>query len=56
MFYIQGESEPRRVESGDKLGEMTDELHPFKYIEESVCGGPINYAYEIVNRNSTWGC
>ena len=30
------------VTYGDKLGDMSDELHPDVYIEEFVSGGPKN--------------
>jgi hypothetical protein len=52
VFYIQEELEPPLIECGDKLGDMTDELKPGKYIDEFVSGGPKNYAYKIYNREA----
>jgi hypothetical protein len=53
VFYIQDESEPSLIACGDKLGDMTDELKPGVYIDESVSGGPKNYTYKIHNRDVT---
>jgi hypothetical protein len=51
VFYIQDESEPRLIECGDKLGDMTNELKPGEFIREFVSAGPKNYAYKICNRD-----
>jgi hypothetical protein len=53
VLYIQNESEPPLIECGDKLGDMTDELHSGEYMEELVSGGPKNYAYKICNRDAS---
>jgi G:T-mismatch repair DNA endonuclease (very short patch repair protein) len=45
VVYIQDESQPRLVEVGDRLGDMTNELQPDEFIQEFVSGGPKNYAY-----------
>jgi len=37
------------IETGDKLGDMTSELHPSESISEFACGGPNNYAYRVVD-------
>jgi hypothetical protein len=43
VIYIQNESEPPLIECGDKLGDMTHELHPGEYTQEFASGGPKNY-------------
>jgi len=47
--YIQQRSEPRLVETGDCLGDMTSELKPGHHIGEYVGAGPKNYAYKTIN-------
>jgi hypothetical protein len=37
------------IKYGDRLGDMTSELKPGKYIEEFVSGGPKIYSYKVVN-------
>jgi hypothetical protein len=51
FLYIQEESEPRLVECGNNLGDMTNELKPGEYTDELVSGGPKNYAYKIYNKD-----
>ena len=51
---IQPKDEPKLVETGDKLGDMTSELRTTEYISEFVTGGPKNYAY-WVNDTGTGG-
>ena len=53
VIYIQNDDEPPLIECGDKLGSMTNELHPGEFIAEFVSGGPKNYAYRVVNRTDT---
>jgi hypothetical protein len=53
VFLIQNESEPPLVETGDNLGDMTNELKPGENISEFVSGGPKNYAYRVVNRDAS---
>ena len=40
---------PRLVETGDNLGDMTSELKPYEIISEFVSAGPKNYAYTILD-------
>jgi len=49
VVYIQKCGELPAITYGDKLGDMTSELSPNKYIQEFVSGGPKNYAYRTVN-------
>jgi hypothetical protein len=53
VLYIQKESEPRFIEIGDNLGDMTDELKPGEHIDEFVSGGPKNCAYTICNQGAS---
>ena len=41
--------EPPKVETGDYLGDLTDELEfgSGSYIEQFVSGGPKNYAFSV---------
>jgi hypothetical protein len=52
-LFIQKESEPPLIETGDNLGDMKNELKPGEYISEFVSGGPKNYAYRVVNRDAS---
>ena len=50
VIYIQNVNEPKRVKTGDYLGDLTDELEEYgagSYIEEFVSGGPKNYAFSV---------
>jgi len=50
VIYIQNVDEPPKVETGDYLGDLTDELEEFgsgSYIEEFVSGGPTNYTFPV---------
>jgi len=49
FLFVKPRDEPALVETGDNLGAMTSEMRPFEFIEEYVSGGPINFAYKIVN-------
>jgi hypothetical protein len=53
VLYIQDESEPRLIEFGDNLGDMTNELKTGEYTDEFVSVVPKNYAYKICNRDVT---
>jgi hypothetical protein len=48
FIYLQDEADPPLIDCGDKLGSMTNELQPGKFIEEFVSGGPKHYAYRVV--------
>jgi len=50
VIYIQPKDQPFLIETGDKLLDMTSELHPSESISEFVSGGPKNYAYKIVTQ------
>jgi hypothetical protein len=48
VIYIQKVDEAPKVETGDYLGDLTDDLEEFgsgSYIEEFVSGGPKNWIY-----------
>ena len=50
VIYIPNVDEPSKVETGDYLGNLTDELEEFgsgSYIEQFVSGGPKNYAFSV---------
>jgi len=47
VIYIQDDAEPPLIDCDNKLGSMTNELHPGEFIEEFFSGGPKNYAYRI---------
>jgi len=52
VIYIQPIGEPKLVETGDNLGQMTSELKPNEIISEVVCAGPKNYAYRTINSST----
>jgi len=50
VICIHNEDEPPKDETGDYLGDLTDELEEFSsgsYIEEFVSGGPKTYAFTV---------
>ena len=50
VIYIQNVDEPPKLETGNYLGDLTDELEKFgsgSYIEQFVSGGPKNYAFYV---------
>lgn len=49
VVCIQECGELPAINCGDKLGDMTSDLSPNKYIQEFVCAGPKNYVYRRVN-------
>ena len=49
VVYIQLRGEPRLVETGDCLGDMTSELKPGHHIREFVGACPKNYGYKTIN-------
>ena len=53
VIFIQPRDEPRLVETGDNLGDMTSELKPYEIISEFVSAGPKNYAYTILDTTNT---
>jgi hypothetical protein len=52
ILYVQKESKPTLIETGDHLGDMTNELKMGEYIDEFISGGPKNYAYRVCRRNA----
>ncbi|MCP4051885.1 MAG: hypothetical protein GY739_02270, partial [Mesoflavibacter sp.] len=54
VVFIETNGEPK-VETGDFLGDMTDELEgpygPGSYISEFVSAGPKNYGYKVFSTN-----
>jgi hypothetical protein len=53
ILYVKKESEPPLIETGDHLGDMTNELKMGEYIDEFVSGGPKNYAYKVYRRDAS---
>ena len=50
VTYIQNVDETPKRETGDYLGDLTNELEEFgcgSYIQEFVSGGPKNYAFSV---------
>jgi hypothetical protein len=50
VIYIHNVNEPKRVKTGDYLGDLTDELEEDgadSYIQEFVSGGPKNYTFSV---------
>ena len=50
IIYIRNVDEAPKVQTGDYLGDITDEVKEFgsgSYIEEFVTGGPRNYAFLV---------
>ena len=50
VIYIQNVDEAPKVETGDYLGDLTNELWELgsgSYIEEFVSGGPKNYEFSV---------
>jgi hypothetical protein len=48
VIYTQKEGESK-LELGDYLGDLTNELDTDRYIVEFVSGGPKNYAFKLYN-------
>ena len=48
VIYIQPRDEPKLIETGNKLGEMTSKMRQLETISEFVSGGPNNYAYSVL--------
>ena len=46
IVFVQREGEPA-PETGNFLGDLTDELKPGRYIREFVSLGPKSYAYQL---------
>ena len=50
VIFRHEAGKPRKVKTGDYLGDLTDELEEFgagSYIQEFVSGGPKNYAFLV---------
>jgi hypothetical protein len=50
VIYVQKPGEPSKVQTGDYLGDLTNELEEYgkdSYITEFVSGGPKNYAFSV---------
>ena len=54
VIYIQNVNEPPKVETGDYLGDLTDELESGfgSNIEEFVSGDPRNYAFSVFSSST----
>jgi hypothetical protein len=53
IIYIENVDKAPKVQTGDYLGDITDELVEFGsgfYIEEFVTGGPKNYEFLVFCR------
>jgi hypothetical protein len=53
ILYVQKESEPPLIETGDHLGAKRNELKTGEYIDEFVSGGPKNYKYRVCRRDAS---
>jgi len=52
VIYIQPRDEPRRIETEDRIGDMTSELRPSEGIVEFVSWGPKNCVYRLLDTAS----